>query len=97
MRSTIELAAIVRRAMRSRSLDQQGLAKLLGINTIMVDKLLCGDIVPSHSLEKQMVEVLGIAPTRVRRFSERLEKKSKQTKPASGRSAAKGTKRSRAA
>ncbi|HWC18710.1 MAG TPA: hypothetical protein VG498_16990, partial [Terriglobales bacterium] len=60
MKSSTELAAIIRAAMRDKNLDRQGLAALLGIGDVMVDKLLCGDIVPSRSLEKQMIEKLGI-------------------------------------
>ena len=63
--------------MRDRNLDRQGLATLLGIGDVMVDKLLCGDIVPSRSLEKQMIEKLGIVQHRARRIAERREKNSK--------------------
>ena len=78
MNSTTELAAIIRTAMRERNLDRQGMGALLGIGDVMVDKLLCGDIVPSRSLEKQMVEKLGIAPSRARAISDRRDKESKR-------------------
>lgn len=75
--STIELSSIIRAAMRDKNLDRQGIAALLGIGDVMVDKLLCGEIVPSRSLEKQMVEKLGIAPSRVRAVADRRDKESK--------------------
>jgi len=77
--SSTELAVTIRAAMRDRKLDRQGIANLLGIGDVMVDKLLCGDIVPSRTFEKQMVEKLGIAAQRARRLSDGREKKSKRT------------------
>ena len=76
--STVELSTIIRGAMREKNLDRQGIAALLGIGDVMVDKLLCGEIVPSRSLEKQMVEKLGIAPSRVRAVADRRDKESKR-------------------
>ena len=68
---------MIRAAMRDRNLDRRGIAALLEISEVMVEKLLCGDIVPSAHLEKRMVEKLGIAPPKARRVSDRREKKSK--------------------
>lgn len=78
MESSKELSAIIRAAMRDRKLDKQGLAALLGISEVMADKLLCGDLVPSSSLEKRMIEKLGVAQHRARRVADRQEKKSKR-------------------
>jgi hypothetical protein len=51
---------------------------LLGIGDVMVDQLLCGDIVPSRSFEKKLIEKLEIAPQQeVRRLTDCREKKSK--------------------
>lgn len=77
MDSTIELSTIIRSAMRAKNLDRQGIAALLGIGDVMVDKLLSGEIVPSRNLEKQMVEKLGIAPSRARAVADRRDKESK--------------------
>ena len=77
MRSTKELAAIIRRAMRNKKIDEKGLGKLLGISETMVEKLICGEVVPSRSLEKRMVETLGIDPKRARKVSEHRERTSK--------------------
>jgi hypothetical protein len=38
--------------MWTKTLGRHGLAKLLGINSVVVEKLLCGDVVPSRHLEK---------------------------------------------
>jgi len=75
MRSNVELSATIRRAMEQKNLDREGLARALGISEVMVNKLLCGDIVPSRHLEKQMVEVLEIEPSTVDNMSDRPEKK----------------------
>ena len=77
MKSSTELSAMIRAAMREKELDRQGIAELLGMGDVMVDKLLCGDIVPSRNLEKQMVERLGIASSRVRAVTNRRDKDAK--------------------
>jgi transcriptional regulator with XRE-family HTH domain len=59
--SNLELAATIRRAMQQKNLDREQLAQALGISDVMVDKLLCGDVVPSRHLEKRMLEVLNIS------------------------------------
>jgi len=76
MRTNVELSAIIRKAMERKNLDQQKLAQALGISQTMAEKLLCGDVVPSRHLEKQMVEVLEIELSTVKDISSR-EKKSK--------------------
>lgn len=77
MRSKVELSATIRRAAQQKNLDREKLARALGISNLMVDKLLCGEVVPSRHLEKKMVEVLGIEPSTMRTMSERREKKTK--------------------
>jgi transcriptional regulator with XRE-family HTH domain len=63
--------------MQEKNLDREQLAQALGISDVMVDKLLCGDVVPSRYLENQMVEVLNIELTKVRAMSRRREEKAK--------------------
>ena len=60
MRSKTEHSATIARAMQEKGLDKQGLAALLGISSVMLNKVLCGDVVPSRHLEKQMREALRI-------------------------------------
>ena len=69
---------MIRGAMQSKGLNKAGLAQLLGISSTMIEKLLCGDIVPSRHLEKKMVETLGISPTTARRVSAHRETSSKR-------------------
>lgn len=76
MQSTKELATAIRGAMQEKNIDNKGLAQLLGISSTMVEKLLCGDVVPSRHLEKKMVDALGIPPTQARRLAARREKSS---------------------
>ena len=78
MESSTELSALIRAAMRDKNLDRQGIATLLGIGDVMVDKVLCGDVVPSRSFEKKMIEKLGIAAHRVRRITDRRQNQVKQ-------------------
>lgn len=78
MESSTELSTMIRTAMREKGLDRQGISEVLGIGDVMVDKLLSGDIVPSKNLEKQMVERLGIPPSRVRDVTDRRDKESKR-------------------
>jgi len=77
MHSNVELSAIVRKAMERKNLDREKLARALGMSETMVEKLLSGDVVPSHHLEKQMVEVLEIDLSTVMNMSSRREEKSK--------------------
>ena len=63
--------------MKEKDLDQKKLAQILGISDVMVEKLLCGEIVPSSHLEKQMMEVLEIPASTVEHMSTRREKKTK--------------------
>jgi len=41
----------------------------------MVEKIICGDVVPSSHLEKQMIEVLEITPDRVKGLTQRRQKR----------------------
>ena len=75
MRVQKELSATIREAMREKNVNENDLAKVLGISPIMVGKLLCGDVVPSRHLQKQMVEVLGIEPDTVSQLSSSNERK----------------------
>jgi ribosome-binding protein aMBF1 (putative translation factor) len=70
-----ELSATIQEAMREKSLDREGMAKLLGVSSIMVDKIICGDVVPSEHLQKQMKEVLGIAEPTINDMAKRREQK----------------------
>lgn len=85
MESSTELSVMIRTAMRDKDLDRQGIAELLGIGDVMVDKLLCGDIVPSRNLEKQMVEKLGLPPSTVRTVTDRRDRESKHRFASSGK------------
>lgn len=75
MRDQVELAAAIRRAMKKKKLAADELGKKLGVNAIMLNKIMCGDVVPSRHLEKQMVEVLEIQPQRVKNLAQRRQKK----------------------
>ena len=86
--SSTALAATIRAAMRDRNLDRQGIAALLDIGDVMVDKLLCGDIVPSRNLEKQLIEKLGITSPRARRITERREQDARKLTPMKTKSVA---------
>ena len=77
MRSKVELSATIRRAMKQKNLDREKLAHALDISNVMVDKLLCGEVVPSRHLEKKMVEVLEIEPSTVSTLGRRREEKTK--------------------
>ena len=67
--SSTDLAAAISAVMRDRKLDRQGMAEVLGIGDVMVDKLLCGEIVASRSLEKQLIEKMGMKPSTARRLT----------------------------
>jgi ribosome-binding protein aMBF1 (putative translation factor) len=66
MRDQVELAASIQRAMKNKKLSPQELGKKLGVNQVMVTKIICGDVVPSSHLEKQMIHILEIDPNRVK-------------------------------
>lgn len=42
----------------------------------MLNKIMCGDVVPSRHLEKQMIELLGVEPDQVKNLSARRQKRS---------------------
>jgi transcriptional regulator with XRE-family HTH domain len=42
-----ELSVTIRAAMRKKNLKKDQLAQILGISSTMVEKLVCGEIVPS--------------------------------------------------
>ena len=77
MQSKLELSATIRKAMKRKNLSSEELSKTLGISSVMTEKLLCGEVVPSRHLEKQMTEILGIASSTVTRVSARRERQSK--------------------
>ena len=77
MRSETELADTIRAAMHRKKLKEADVAKMLDISRVMLEKLLCGDVVPSSHLQKQMKEVLGISVPRVTRISSRRQQKAK--------------------
>jgi len=77
VRSEVELSATVRKAMDEKKLNRAELAHALNTSEMMVDKILCGDVVPSRHLEKLMVEVLGIEAGTVDHLSESRQTKTK--------------------
>lgn len=70
MRDQVELSATIQRAMKQKKLTPEQLGKMLGVNAVMLWKIICGDVVPSRHLEKQMIEVLEIKPERVKRLAQ---------------------------
>ncbi len=78
MRSNKELAGTIRAAMKRKGLTEKTLGNAPGVSATMVDKILCGDVVPSRHLEKQLVEVLGIPRARIARLAIRQERKVKK-------------------
>ena len=62
MQRNTDLADSVQKAMEAKQLSRDQLAEALGTNRLMIEKLLCGEIVPSTHLEKQLEEVLEIPP-----------------------------------
>jgi ribosome-binding protein aMBF1 (putative translation factor) len=66
MRRNTELAETVQTAMDARHLSRNQLAEVLGMNRFMIEKLLCGDIIPSTHLQKQLEEILGIPSGSIR-------------------------------
>jgi ribosome-binding protein aMBF1 (putative translation factor) len=84
-----ELDVTIRTAMRKKNLKKDQLARMLGISSTMVEKLVCGEIVPSRHLEKKMIEILGVSELRLMKLSRRRDRRSSTTKS--------GTKRRKAA
>jgi transcriptional regulator with XRE-family HTH domain len=64
--------------MREKNLSRERMAELLGVSSVMLDKIMCGDVIPSRHLEKQMVEVLGISRRTLSYMSARREKKERE-------------------
>lgn len=80
MRDQMELSAAIKRAMREKKLAPEELGKRLNVSTIMLNKIMCGEVVPSRHLEKQMIETLGIEPERVKSLAARRQKRSSAAK-----------------
>ena len=66
-RDQVELSAAIQRVMREKKLTAEELRKRLGVSAHMLRKIICGEVVRSSHLEKQMIEVLEIKPDRVQR------------------------------
>ena len=71
MRAQVELSAAIQTAMKKKKLSPEALGKTLGVSAIMVTKIICGEVVPSGHLEKQMIEILEINPERVKNLAGR--------------------------
>ena len=71
MRDQVELSAAIQRVMKEKKLTPEELGKRLGVSAVMLGKIICGDVVPSSHLEKQMMEVLEIKPDRTKSLSAR--------------------------
>lgn len=71
MRDEIELSAAIQTAMKNNKLSPEALGKTLEVSAIMVNKIICGEVVPSGHLEKQMIEILKINPDRVKNLGGR--------------------------
>ena len=69
MRSKEELSAAIQRAMKDKNLGPEELRRKLDVSEVMLQKIISGEVVPSHHLEKEMVEVLDIQPNRVKRLA----------------------------
>jgi len=52
-------------------LSAEELGKRPGLTATMVNKIICGDVIPSSHLEKQMIEALGIDPDRIEHLAGR--------------------------
>jgi len=78
MRDQVELSAAIRRVMRDKNLSPAELGKKLGVSEVMIDKIICGEVVPSRHLEKQMIEILEIKPDRVKNLAARRQKERKR-------------------
>ena len=93
MHSERELAVAVRAAMRKKNLGNDELAALLNRAPGVIENLLCGKVVPSKHLEKQLIEKLGISGQRMTKMAERREQKTaKLTGPAMATVSAKKSK-----
>lgn len=79
MNDQVEFSAAIHSAMQEKNLDREALAQKLGVDRMMVDKIMRGDIVPSRHLERQMIEVLQIEPARVKRVVARRQARTKTT------------------
>ena len=90
MRSQTEFSAMVQQAMRDMGIDEREFANRLGRSETTVQKIMCGDIVPSRHLEKQIVAVLGIPEQKIAQLSARRDRQVKgaMTREAKGRKAA---------
>ena len=83
MHSETELAVTIRAAMRKKNLSNAQLAGMLNRSPAVIESLLCGKVVPSKHLEKQLIEMLGISGERMTKMAERREQKTaKLTGPA---------------
>ena len=76
MHHETELAVVVRSAMREKNLSSEQVARMLNRSPSVIDKLLCGKIVPSKHLEKQLIDVLEVSSERIKKIAERRERKS---------------------
>lgn len=79
MHSETELAVAVRAAMRKKNLSEDQLAVKLNRSPGVIEKLLCGKVVPSKHLEQQLIETLGISGQRMKKMAERRERKTAET------------------
>jgi ribosome-binding protein aMBF1 (putative translation factor) len=77
-----ELGAIVQQAMRERNLDRKSLAERLSVSSVMLDKIVGGEVIPSRHLAKQMTEVLGIPEPTIQKVIERRETEEHKKKAA---------------
>jgi len=57
--------------MEKKKRSPDALRKTLGVSAIMVNKIICGDVIPSGHLEKQMIEILEINPDRAKNLAGR--------------------------
>jgi transcriptional regulator with XRE-family HTH domain len=60
-----ELAATIQSVMKAKQLTREHLAEMLGMNRFMVEKLLCGEVIPSTHLERKLIKLLGISPEQI--------------------------------
>ena len=82
MQNEKELSVTIRAAMRKKNLKKDQLAQILGISSTMVEKLVCGEIVPSRHLEKKMIEILEVSELRLIKLSRRRDRRNATTKSA---------------
>jgi len=62
VRDQVEFSAAIQRAMKEKRLTPERLREMLGVSEVMLHKIICGDVIPSRHLEKQMTEILGGFP-----------------------------------